>query len=256
MKPVHLYLLSCITILAFACNNSTKEPQANTNDTLAVADPLARFNIRRLNAGELPTTIKFKGDLYQAWQWQDSLGDNLLITSQATATYSTKPGEEEGAAATLHAFHYLNKPEGYTLLWQLHDGVEACPVDLSCQYIDSVQITDLDGNGIAETGLLYKTACRGDVSPAYMKLIMHEDNRKYALRGNMWVKLNPADSFTVTPATVNLETMPKAGSEYDRLLQSDGRYENEKDFKNAPPAFLAFAREWWLKKAIETFGNE
>lgn len=250
----YLYLLSLITAGLFACNNNTADQQAgNTGSPGTGTDPVARFNIQPLDAAALPATIKFKGNLYQAWQWQDSLGENLLITSQVAPAYSTKTGEEEGASASLHAFHYVKKTGEYQLRWQMHDSVEDCPVDVSCNYIDSVHITDLDGNGIAETSLLYKTACRGDISPAYMKLIMHQDSVKYALRGNMWVKTNTEDSFTVNPSNVNLETLPRADSEYGRLLQQDGRYENEKDFKTAPPAFLSFARELWLKKTVETF---
>lgn len=255
MKTVYLYLLSAVITGLFACNNAADQQVGNADSLNGVTDPVARFHIQPVDSAGLPATIKFKGKLYQAWQWQDALGDNLLITSQVAPAYSTKAGEEEGASASLHAFHYVKQAEAYQLRWQLHDSVEECPVDVACNYIDSVHITDLDSNGIAETSLLYKTACRGDVSPAYMKLIMHQDSIKYALRGNMWVKLNTEDSFTVNPANVNLETLPKADSEYGRLLQLDGRYETEKDFKAAPPAFLLFARDLWLKKAIETFGE-
>lgn len=255
MKAVYLYLLSAVITGLFACNNTADQQAGNADSLNAVTDPVARFHIQSLDSASLPPAIKFKGKLYQAWQWQDALGDNLLITSQVAPAYSTKAYEEEGASASLHAFHYVKQAEGYQLRWQLHDSVGECPVDLACNYIDSVHITDLDGNGIAETSLLYKTACRGDVSPAYMKLIMHQDSIKYALRGNMWVKLNTEDSFTVTPANVNLETLPKADSEYGRLLQLDGRYETEKDFKAAPPPFLLFARNLWLKKVIETFNQ-
>ncbi len=253
MKTVYLYLLSAVITGLFACNDAADQQAGHEDSLNAVTDPVARFHIQSLDAAGLPATIKFKGSLYQAWQWQDALGENLLITSQLAPANSTKAGEEEGFSASLHAFHYVKQTEGYKLRWQMHDSVADCPVDVACNYIDSVHITDLDGNGIAETSLLYKTACRGDVSPAYMKLIMHQDSIKYALRGNMWVKLNTEDSFTVTPANVNLETLPKADSEYGRLLQLDGRYESEKDFTTAPPAFLLFARDLWLKKAIETF---
>ena len=63
-------------------------------------------------------------------------------------------------------------------------------------------------------------------------------------------------SILSTKENVNLETLPKADSEYGQLLQYDGRYENEKDFKNAFPEFLIFARGLWLKNAIETFDQD
>ncbi len=250
-------LFSCLTVLLFACNNNADEQTVNTDTLTTVSNqPMAKFNIVQVKGANIPATIKFKGTLYQAWQWQDSLGDNLLITSQVAPTISTNADDEEGATASLHAFHYVKKNEEYKLLWQMHDSMEECPVDIFCQYIDSVQLTDLNNNGIVETSLVYKIACRGDISPAYMKVIMHEDSAKYGLRGNMWVKVNTADSFTVTKENVNLETLPKADSEYGRLLQLDGRYENEKDFRNAFPEFLVFARGLWLKNAVETFEQQ
>ncbi len=255
MKLYNL-LFSCLTVLLFACNNNADQQATNTDTLNTVANPMARFNILQIKAADIPATIKFKGTLYQAWQWQDSLGDNLLITSQVAPTTSTNADDEEGATASLHAFHYVKNNEEYKLLWQIHDSMDDCPVDIACQYIDSVQITDLNNNGIVETSVVYKTACRGDVSPAYMKVIMHEDSVKYALRGNMWVQQNVTDSFTLTTDNVNLATQPKGGSEYEALIRLDGRYENENDFKTAPPAFLPFAKQLWLKNAIEKLGVE
>lgn len=255
IKP-HNLLLSCLTVLLFACNNNTDQQATNTDTLHTITHPLAKFNIMPVDVAEIPPSLTFKGTVYQAWQWEDSLGNNLLITSQEPPVTTKNADGEDGATASLHAFHYVKKTGDYKLLWQMHDSMTDCPLDIACHYIDSVQLTDLNNNGILETSLLYKIACRGDVSPAYMKLIMHEDSVKYALRGNMWVQQNSTDSFTVTANNVNLETLPKAVSEYGRLVQLDGRYESEKDFKQAPPAFLPFAQQLWLKHVIEKFDQD
>ena len=52
-----------------------------------------------------------------------------------------------------------------------------------CEFIkNAAVVTDLDQDGIAETTVQYKLACRSDVSPALMKLVMHEGETKYAHR--------------------------------------------------------------------------
>ena len=45
---------------------------------------------------------------------------------------------------------------------------------------DSVKITDLDGDGLAEVWLAYEMWCKGDVSPSKLKVIMYEGSRKHA----------------------------------------------------------------------------
>jgi hypothetical protein len=148
---------------------------------------------------------------------------------------------------------FLKKDTGYSLLWKISDAEKNCEFDLTAEFLKfSTVIADLDQDDVAETIIQYKLACRSDVSPAQMKLIMHEGESKYALRGLMWVKSAENDRFTVTEKTVNLESMPgsNAGDEWEKNY---GKYRSEKDFANAPPSFVKFARKQWLKYAIESF---
>ena len=254
MNNVKKLLLGLMTAGLFACNNGDQQHTGDNESDSLSSNPFEKLMIRQVDSAAIPAGIKFKGSLYQAWEWKDALGDNLLIASQTPITETTNADDETGAAASLHAFHYTKDGDTYKLLWQLNDGVKDCPVDLTCTYLaNSIHITDLDNNGVAETTLQYKTACRGDVSPAYMKVIMHQDTVKYGLRGNMWVKQNTADRFTLSADSLNLEKLPKPKDEYARLVQMDGRYESEKDFLKAPESFLLFAKEQWLKHVIETF---
>ena len=86
-----------------------------------------------------------------------------------------------------------------------------------------------------------------------MKLIMHEDSIKYALRGNMWLAGAAGETpFTITEKNVNGEKQHKPKDENDAYIQSFGRYETEKDFSKAPSSFLEHARKRWLKFAKET----
>ena len=68
--------------------------------------------------------------------------------------------------------------------WTLTDFERDCRFDLYAGFLpDGLTITDLDGDGLAESTLLYTLSCRSDVSPARLKLILHEGKAKYAIRG-------------------------------------------------------------------------
>ena len=248
-------------LLAFtACNNDSNKSNT-TADTLNSNDEHAALvataiEATKVDAGQVPSTLRFRGKPYEVWQWKDSLGDNLLIATLVDAYNDKQKNEydEEGQTAELHAFHYVKKDGDYKLLWKISDAEKACPFDITCGFIkNGITVTDLDKDGIAETTVPYKLACRSDVSPADMKIVMHEDTVKYALRGLMWVRASESDLFTVTDDNANLESLPKKKDEYEQLMQSFGRYQNEKEFATAPPEFLKYAKDQWMKHVIEKF---
>lgn len=215
------------------------------------------FSSEKITTGRIPKTIKFRGKLVDAWKWKDKLGDNVLITS-IVRPYKVKGRDEEAGeevySAELHAFHFVKGNTEYKLLWKISDMEKECPFDLSVGFIiGATKIMDLDNDGIAETSIQYKLACRSDVSPSQMKLIMHEDTVKYALRGTMWIPNSEHSKFTVSLQNVNLESWQEykgADDEYEKLF---GRYESEKDFLTAPAGFLNFARNQWLRHVKESF---
>lgn len=217
-----------------------------------------RPGVRNISAVENPDPqLRFRGKMKEAFQWEDKLGENVLITSVQDA-YSDKDIDGmESETVELFAVHYVKTDTGYRALWRINDLVKQCEFDITCQFIPgSTTITDLDSNGIAETKVQYKLACRSDVLPSTMKIIMHEGAVKYALRGEMWVPFtsNGDTTFSVTENNVNLAVSPPStDDDYDWIM---GRYKDEKDFEKAPPEFIVFARKEWLKHARETFGED
>ncbi len=208
------------------------------------------INPVKITAAELPATIPYNGKLEEAWRWTDKLGENFLITSFTEPHKDKEKNKysEEGKSAELYSYHFRWKESGYQLIWKISDGKKACSFDITCAFIkNATTITDLDGDGIAETTVQYSLACRSDVSPGYMKLIMHEDTAQYTLQGSMWIQSSAEDKFTVTERDVNLESLPKKKDEYEQVMQGFGRYETEKDFAGAPAGFLTHARSQWLK---------
>lgn len=133
--------------------------------------------------------VQYQGKIVGGVRWRDRNGENLLVLTQTGAVPSrAKCGADESCPrdAEVYAYQYIVEAEKTTLLWKLTDFERNCDFDLYAGFIlDSVSLTDLDSNGVAENTFLYKLSCRSDVSPARLKLIMHEGKNKFAIRGTI-----------------------------------------------------------------------
>lgn len=186
-------------------------------------------DVTHLNKSELPEGITFKGQLVNAVRWTDSIGDNIVVTSE-TGEYPDKMTDgEERTKADLFAVHYVVYSDSVRMLWKVTDHERDCPFDLSVRFIDNTfQVTDLDGDGTGEVWLMYKTACRSDVSPATMKIILYEGKQKYAVRGENKVKVSETEFY-------------------------GGDYTMDAAFEQGPKVFRDFAKRLWKTNILETW---
>jgi hypothetical protein len=259
---MRIYLLAGLTISLLSCNSSSKKTGSREamDDTARMNDPAYTVSISatKLAIADIPVSIKIKGQLQEAWKWNDNLGENILITSYVLPYDDKRKDEfgEQGQTAELHAVHYAKKEGDYVQVWALNEEERSCPFDLTCNFVPgSATVTDLDKDGIAETKIQYIIACRSDVSPAVMKLALYENGMKYALTGSTWVPYSDTSTFTITEANADLEKLRRMKSETGEMPQAFGRYETEKDFASAPDPFLAYARKEWIKYVKEKMGE-
>jgi hypothetical protein len=199
-------------------------PAAQPQSAAAAATSHAAIAPVPVEARALPAKAAHEGTVVAARRWTDGLGENLLILTEAAATESAECCGWDG---NLYAYHYVQRDSGLALLWRTTDFIHTCDVDMTVQMGEhTLAITDLDADGVAETTFLYILACRGDVSPATMKLIMHEGAEKYAIRGT---------------------------TDEDPRLPDPRRGEMNVDpsFDRAPPAFRSFAVAHWKKFTSE-----
>lgn len=195
---------------------------------VAAASP-SKIQILTFDSKALPPEIRYKGEVVAGARWLDNHGENLLLLCETGAFKSPvppnskeNPYKEWGRAAELQGYHYAKVKEKFTLLWKLNDSVKICPFDLEAVFLpNSLTITDLDNNGVAESTFLYKLGCRSDVSPVQLKLIMHEGKAKYVLRGE-----------TMVPAT-------------DPGKKLGGQKTVDTAFSLAPKVFLDHALQQW-----------
>lgn len=127
--------------------------------------------------------------------------------------------------------HYLISGDSTKQTWRVYDYVKECPVDMFLYFIDDAfAVTDLNKDGKAEVWIMYKVSCQGDVSPVPMKIIMYQDNKKYAVRGTTRTKISATD-------------------------YEGGEYTFDESFKNAPVEFRQHAEKLWKQYKAETWGH-
>ena len=207
----------------------TEESKSKTEEKKTTTK--TEVSMIEFDKSNLPSEINYTGSIVTGKRWTDKNGENILILTKTKVKekkvkqYGT---EDNILECELFGYHYVSTGGSYTLLWKINDLVKDCMFDLTLDFIPgSLSITDLNDNGIAESTFLYKMCCRSDVSPSELKLMMHENDNKYALRGNMLIKV---EGFT-----------------------DGGSYKVDKSFDSAPEGFLDYAKSQWKEYKTETF---
>jgi hypothetical protein len=182
-----------------------------------------KISILSFDAQSLPGEIRYQGKIVGGARWTDSNGENFLLLTQTGKIPSKEKSaaeEEDNFDAEIYAYNYVKKDGKVSLLWKIADFERSCSFDLYAGFLKgALFITDLDSNGVAESLFLYKLSCRSDVSPARLKLIMHEGVTKYAIRGT-----------TKLPGN-----------------NGGGEMDIDASFKAAKPVLMEFAVENWKK---------
>jgi hypothetical protein len=193
--------------------------------TLAQSGRASPFRVQNLALRSIPRAMPHQGTPVVAKRWTDQLGENTLILTQTGKI--NRPGADSGSDAEVYAYHYVRQGGATSLLWRTVDFVRECEFDLYAGFIpESVAFTDLDADGVVESSFMYLVACRSDVSPATLKLIMHEGAQKLAARG----------------------TSRPRGAEEGGAMQLDAA------FARAPRGFGVFASEQWRRfRGRDTF---
>lgn len=181
------------------------------------------------SAAAVPRGVVVKGNIVSGLHWTDRDGEHWFVLTEVPAHAGTpdpKNPDAEGMSAELYAYDFVTDGTKFQQAWMTQDFVKNCDLDMTCAYLPgSMLLSDMDSDGQAETMFIYRTACRGDPSPAAQKLLMHEGTVKYALRGT---------------ARVVMEGLPADG----------GTYTADPAFTGAPASFLAGAASVW--KAFDT----
>lgn len=193
---------------------------------------VAQLLIKKLNQAELPQNIAFKGNFIAAIRFSDTGGDNIVVLSLTNEKINNNhPSGDPAIYKALYAYRYKLYGNNSKQVWRIYDFVSECILSVNLNFVDQAfTITDLDKNGKAEIWIMYRISCRSDLSPSGMKIIMYEENKKYAARG----------STQVSPSA---ETI------------IGGEFIFDSSFKNGPALFRDYAIKLWEKNRKENFSS-
>jgi len=142
----------------------------------------AQIKQTKLDINDIPKGIKLEGKFKSAIRWTDSLGDNIIVTTETGEYPSKVQNDKSYRDAELFAYHFISKGDSIKQSWRVYDFIKACPLDIEANFVkNTLQVTDINNDGIGEVWLMYKTVCHGDVSPCNMKIIMYQGNQKFAM---------------------------------------------------------------------------
>ena len=185
------------------------------------------FEYDTISYDEIPKYLDFRGTVVEAVKWKDSASEKILVQS-LTGTFlwkdynkdSTAYDRQDKSELYVYLFEKRQSAKQFSRVWRVYDYTECFGVDMHTGFITrATTITDVDNNGISEVSIPYTLTCRGDVSPATMKIIMYEGMNKYALRGN---------------------TKTMCGSS----MEFGGEFQPSSNLKNKP-LFKAFLQKRW-----------
>lgn len=182
-----------------------------TNSDAASKQSHRGIALRAVNSADIPSGISFDGKFVSAFSWTDRLGKNLVLMTETGIEKSDKfpHSDKDNNDAELFAYHYLLSGNSATKTWRIYDYVADCGCDLFAKFVPgSFSVTDLDGDGIGEVWIAYRTMCRGDIGPADMKIIMYEGNKKYTVRGTTkaWIGTDDAGKAKFVGGSFSFDT--------------------------------------------------
>ena len=124
------------------------------------------------------SNLSYKGNFQKGYVWEDALGKNYLIISgspskQDIESIHPEQREEGFLVDKLYSYHYVDSKEETRLLWDIKEYSSRG----GYIWVDELSITDLDDDDIVETCVAYESK--------QIKVIMHESDKKYAIRGNI-----------------------------------------------------------------------
>ncbi|ADV50065.1 hypothetical protein I2486_13615 [Cellulophaga sp. E16_2] len=167
------------------------------------ANSSTKIKIDTLSYDDIPKTLDFRGTVVEALHWEDALGNNILIQT-VTGHFNWKDYEDNGTdymvqdKAELYAYLFTKKKgeSTYQRKWKIYDYTACFGVDWHIGFLaKATTITDIDEDGISEISIPYLVVCRGGMDPSSLKIIMYEDNEKYALRGETMIMCGSEDSY-------------------------------------------------------------
>ena len=143
---------------------------------LSMTSAFAEITIKRLK--DVPQNIQYKGKPVDVREINDSEGRHVVVLSKV----EDKTMGEQGYQSEIFAYKYTYINGEYKKNWEIKEFNPSALVTVD--FLDQLQIADIDKDGIAETVFVYEIAPDG-LDPITLKLMLHYKDSKYAIRGEI-----------------------------------------------------------------------
>lgn len=135
--------------------------------------------------------IDYPKKLVRAIKYEDNTGEHIVVRTRTKKAKSASRPEEGYYEQQLDVRSFSFDGKHWRQKWNIHDQVMECDHEMEVKYVKKTfAITDLDKDGTAEVWVMYRTGCGIDERPGNMKIIMHEGDTRYSMRGRVRMKIN------------------------------------------------------------------
>ncbi len=150
------------------------------------SSPNSIFQLHPFDPFPVKDQLDLWGEVVDAFTWEDKTGENFFIRTDRCSYNEVVLDADTVAQETVHLYfyHYRMVDGKYELVRKLTDYVKLCTdFTFANHVIESIELTDVDRDTIAEVSFLYDVDCIKGIEPNKRKLMMLSDGRKYAVRG-------------------------------------------------------------------------
>jgi hypothetical protein len=198
----HLITFFSFLLLISSCNKQSEKPIVE-NQIVKKDSPIVKNETQGSSAknkddikndkfeklifdkNNVPQDCSFKGEIVDGAHWKDLSGENILLITQTRISRKNQDVRNQ----YLYGYLYTLSNDKWNLTWNITDFVESY-CDAEAKYIDgTLEVLDIDNDGIAENAFIYKLDERCDVSPLPIKLMMHSGSKKLVIRGDTKVDI-------------------------------------------------------------------
>ncbi|MCP4439798.1 MAG: hypothetical protein GY810_12715 [Aureispira sp.] len=193
MKQLYFLCLFMVAMFASSCDDSTKPDtpdntvNTTTDTTAKTIDPQdapeiveeTNITMTKIEQVTLPFSLDFDpdkdGEIIDIHQIEDGSGFSYIVRAFNTAN------DKHNMSVM---YYKLAEGEG-AQIGKFEKSIDNCEFDLMNEHkTDGMQVSDLDGDGLAEFTCMFTLDCTSDVSPLATHLVVFENDQVYSLSGN------------------------------------------------------------------------
>lgn len=252
--------------------------KGQTQNNKYISGDLA-FGAEVVTAKQIPKEIKYDNNIQFALKWNDKNGENyFIVTISDKLIHETKPVDRDTTEIwekySYNVYLYKtsvwgNKPSLVNEDWR----ALSCRSGVLISVIkNSVSVTDIDNDSIAEVTFALRLRCKNDSVPTYTNILLRliEFEEIYSFeglgleQGTINKNLNESnicciDSITSAPPYIDSTISSKAQGLVKNFMDMESRKVlefNESINKKFPDVFLEYLKSTWIeivKKEFEEY---